>query len=268
MGARSQTQSQTGGSLAQVSVGRGIASGIGGFLLAFVVCTVLLLIELSNTAMGFRFLEGPRGAEILLSAIASAFYSAHLGATSGTVIIGNLQTVPEVVYFAVPVGALVLVGFWSAQGGTDITNGFAQGGTTAVGYAILTVGSVFVFGSVTSGTGLELTNELVQLVGVVGIGYPLVFGGLGGAMASQLGSSAGTAPRAGGVQPNPQGAGRGQGQRQPTQQQPQGQSATQHQQGATQQQQPQGHAATQPCPSCGTVVDSQAQFCSSCGTEI
>jgi hypothetical protein len=112
---------------------------------------------------------------------------------SGVVTQGSL-TVPKLVYYLVPILVLFVGGFVvarrhrSREGGVSTTEGVLAGGSLAVGYtAMAALGAVTVF-SITEGSGgaaQTAAPPLVDAALVMGVGVPLVVGGVAGYLATR-----------------------------------------------------------------------------------
>lgn len=98
---------------------------------------------------------------------------------------------PEFLYQIIPIVVLLLVGIALVRylGLSDETDAAIAGAATAVGYVALTVVGTFVFEL--SDTQMGITAEVVPELGLatvllMGIVYPVVFGGIGGFVGSRL----------------------------------------------------------------------------------
>lgn len=100
----------------------------------------------------------------------------------------SLET-PAIVYHLLPILALVLFGFLLARyvGARTTQDGAIAGATLAVGVLPLAILGSFVF--VLEEDGVELAPVLSDSIILVGILFPLVFGAIGGALSTRVGSS-------------------------------------------------------------------------------
>lgn len=103
---------------------------------------------------------------------------------------GNLaSTVPQIVYFVVPVVVLAAAGYVAYQradtDGLEAAQAAAVGATVLVGYLALVVLGRFLFEATGSflGADLAIAPELGTAVILAGIAYPLVLGGAGALLA-------------------------------------------------------------------------------------
>lgn len=111
------------------------------------------------------------------------------GSTTENVLRNSSTELPEAVYLAVPVVVLVVAGFVAVKRGSRLAapaEGAIGGAVLALGALPFAIAGVFVFE--TSGSFLVVEGsaapELVPGVLLVGIGYPVVFGGIGGLLAA------------------------------------------------------------------------------------
>ena len=97
---------------------------------------------------------------------------------------------PSLVYHLIPVVALLLAGIVVARraGAADVTEGAMAGATLVAGVAALAVLGTFLFTITEStfGVSVETGLPLVESLIFVGIGYPAIVGGIGGAIGTQL----------------------------------------------------------------------------------
>jgi len=142
----------------------------------------------------------------VLDGLGFAFYNAHRvdietavtrdGSTnleSLNLLAEGPTQLPELLYYSVPVAVLLFGGYLLArvEQPVDRAGGLKTGATIVVGYLPLTIagavlfelsGEQTIFGETFSFTA---SPELVPAVGLMGIVYPLVFGGIGGLLYSQ-----------------------------------------------------------------------------------
>jgi hypothetical protein len=95
----------------------------------------------------------------------------------------ELLSVPPIVYRLVPIALLFVAGYLLATSHSARTSaqGAKSGATIAVGVVILAVAGTYVF-SISQG-GQSMQPSLVNSVLVMGVVYPVVFGGIGGYLA-------------------------------------------------------------------------------------
>lgn len=167
----------------------GAAAGVAAYVIGYVLTYVLVEAD------------GDLDPEQPFEHVGMLFYNAHFVSTEETVsaaggsatstenVLRNASTqLPEVAYFAVPIVVLAVAGFALVRVGSTL----ATPGDGAIGGAVLAVGvlpfsilGVFVFETSGSFMGIDgsAAPELVPAVLLVGIVYPMIFGGLGGALA-------------------------------------------------------------------------------------
>ena len=157
----------------------GIATGVGTYVASYVVLFVFLAIEGGDMAQAQAW-----------KAAGFIFYNAHNVAVTATVF-GQTQsanylargsgfTIPVVVYYLVPALLLVLAGYLVASivdVGSDLVAGVLAGVSITVGYLVLAIAGTFLFA-----VG-PISPDLVMGAFVAGLVYPVVFGGIGGALA-------------------------------------------------------------------------------------
>ncbi|QCC50205.1 hypothetical protein [Halapricum salinum] len=244
MGVRQQQQ--TGGSLSNVSIGKGIGVGILAWIVTFVLANLLFVLEIGNSDQGFEYYGQTGWRDLVGYKFGENYFSAYPGAFDSPERLNELlvsyDTVPDIVYILLVVGILALLGYRmvsNAVADFDEVGAAAQGATMAIPYAVLMGLTVLAVGAFMEDNLLVLSSdifsdELTNIVIVGGIIYPAVFGGLGGVAA---------------VFREKQSAGQQPAGRPPAQGQPPagGQArAPQHQPGQPQGQRPGGQQAGQP----------------------
>lgn len=115
---------------------------------------------------------------------------------------GILATVPFPVWVAVPVVVLVAAGFLLARRADpdDPTEAATAGAAAVVGYFALTMVGAYLF-TVSVGSemfSIEVGPQLTWAAGLMGIVYPILFGGAGGALAAKVDERTDPAEDAGG----------------------------------------------------------------------
>lgn len=92
-------------------------------------------------------------------------------------------------FLLVPVLALLGVGALLAvsAGASDARSGFRSGSTVALGYVVPVIAGAVLFswGVSTGPAGYYVAPDLLSGVLIAGVGYPIAFGGLGGAIAAR-----------------------------------------------------------------------------------
>lgn len=263
MGVRQQQQ--TGGSVSNVSIGKGIGVGILAWIVTFVLTNLLFVLGIGNSDQGFEYYDRTGWRDLVGYKFGENYFSAYPGAFDGPSglpgLMPSYDTIPDVVYILIAVGILGLLGYRMVSNATtqfDEVGAAAQGATMAIPYAVLMGLTVLAVGAFMEGDILFLpsdvfSDELTNIVLVGGVIYPAVFGGAGGVAAvfrakqSAGQQPAGRPPAQGqpptGGQPRapPQQPGGSQGNQPPQGQQPgqpQGQTQTGQQPGQPQGQQP------------------------------
>ena len=245
MGVRQQQQ--TGGSLSNVSIGKGIGVGILAWVVTFVLTNLLFVLEVGNSDTGFDYYDRTGWRDLVAAEFGGNYYSAYPGALDIEgldQLLSRYDTIPDFVYILIVVGILGLLGYRmvsNANAHFDEVGAAAQGATMAISYAVLMGLSVLAVGAFME-TGSEVfSDELTNIVLVGGIIYPAVFGG-GGGVAAVLKEKQTSGQQPAGRAP-PQGQPPAGGQPRSPQQQPgqrQGQPHGSQQAGQPQGGQPQG----------------------------
>lgn len=188
MAAQSQ-QSGLGG-LDSIPIVQGAIAGALSFVGGYLVTLVLVAV-----------VEAEETAEELIEVSGWIFYNAQFvdveqsaaGQTqSANYVTGSVVNldVPTLVYQLIPVVSLVLAGIVVARqaGAVEIGEGAVAGAMLVAGVAVLAVVGTFVFAISQSALGatVETGPPLLESLLFVGVGYPVVFGGVGGAIGTQL----------------------------------------------------------------------------------
>jgi len=208
---RRQPASRNGGAgfVSQVRPLGGAVGGAVAFLIAFVINSALFIFEATSVpnspASGdvVSQLAGSFSGGQVVSLFGWLFYNAHtVGVSVGSAAEGQtinilnrlyqqlpagVSTVPQVLYTVVPILTLLLVGYILGRGARTAGTGAVRGVSVTVGYLILAVGGgVTVF---TASTGVASAGpDLGSTVILMGVVFPVVAGGAGGALAGQTGS--------------------------------------------------------------------------------
>jgi len=183
---QSMSRTQTDlGSDAMGALPMGVVAGIGSYVTSYVAMFVLTLLEGGDVlqqeawkAAGM-ILYNAHNVDITASALGQSRSVNFLGLSSG------FGSIPTVVYYLVPVAALVLLGYvvaWRADGGGDLASAAMAGATVTGGYLVMVILGTFLF-TISAG-GASAGPDLVMSVLLAGLAYPIIAGGLGGVIAS------------------------------------------------------------------------------------
>jgi len=185
------TAQRTSGSLvSRLPISSGAAAGVVAYLAGYLL--TYLLVEV----------DGELDPEQPLEQVGMLFYNAHFvdtvltgealgetGTSSENVLRNATTQLPEAAYFAVPVVVLVVAGFAAVRLGSRLTapaDGAVGGSLIALGAFPFSILGVLVFE--TTGSFLFVDGsaapDLVTGILLVGIVYPVVFGGVGGLLAT------------------------------------------------------------------------------------
>ena len=181
---QSMSRTQTDlGSDAMGALPMGVVAGIGSYVASYVAMFVLSLLEGGDVlqqeawkAAGMIFYNA-HNVDITASALGQSRSVNFLGLSSG------FGSIPTVVYYLVPVAALVLMGYvvaWRADGG-DLASAAIAGATVTGGYLVMVILGTFLF-TISVG-GASAGPDLVMSVLLAGLAYPIIAGGLGGVIA-------------------------------------------------------------------------------------
>jgi hypothetical protein len=99
---------------------------------------------------------------------------------------GLTSTIPEIVYYLVPVVVLIGAGYVLYQRANvtlDTEAAAGLGATVAIGYVILAAAGVFLFE--VSSSGGSIAPKMTTGIAVAGLAYPLVLGAIGAVAASE-----------------------------------------------------------------------------------
>lgn len=181
----SGTARDGGGSpLSTIDWGVAASYGAGAFCLAFVTTGVFSLVNVF-LSYGIGTLRLVSGWRWLVLWPASGFYSSHFGATTLSPL-GLLSVdggIPGIVFILIPIAVLVFAGYRAtARHDGDATDRFAQGAATASGYGVLMLVSLPVVRMISNAPMTGFGPTVTRIVLVAGVLYPVVFGGLGGAL--------------------------------------------------------------------------------------
>lgn len=170
--------SQTGSSAIdwQQAVVVGLVAWLAGVVITFLIGQAGL-----NQGLSFILAFAPiAGSFLMYLAFQSWFATGGLGAAGGLA-----------VFTLLPIVILLLAGYYRAsQGGpADAGDGFRLGASITAGYlvgAILSIVVALVMLGGSGSSGLQLNADTIISLVVAGIVFPVVFGGVGGAVASEV----------------------------------------------------------------------------------
>ncbi|MHB9288627.1 hypothetical protein ACKVMT_16470 [Halobacteriales archaeon Cl-PHB] len=194
-----RTSSSGVGDVFTQNLGTGAAVGAVAYVVSYALTFVFVTLDgLEQTgevatwkAVGWVFYAAHFvETEISISAAGQSQSETLNPLTDGSAASGITSTVPEFVYYLVPVAVLVAAGYVAATryGGTLSTEAAAAAGASViVGYLVLGVAGRFL---VTESQSTQIGSAsvgpvLVMSVVLLGIAYPVVCGALGGALSSQ-----------------------------------------------------------------------------------
>lgn len=184
------TSRSSNGPIDRVSITAGVVAGAGAFVAGYVLTYLLVT------------LDGEIELENAFEEVGMVFYNAHFvdmeestdgwffeGSSTSNAVLDGATGLPEAAYLLVPVVVLVLAGFAAVRWGPRASrphHGAIAGATVVLGVLPLAFVGSNLFQLSASGWGVEETISVDPAMSIllVGIVYPLVFGGLGGLLAS------------------------------------------------------------------------------------
>lgn len=148
----------------------GITSGVAAWITGLVVTFVVAITQIN---IGLYFL--------VRIAIVEGTLLGYIGLHTWF-----LSEFVDIVWLSIiPVGLLVLSGFSLAPGSSGgPAKGFKDGAKVTAGYLVMTIVAVGFL--LTSSPFLQVDGDLIVNVLVAGVVFPVVFGGLGGALAESI----------------------------------------------------------------------------------
>jgi hypothetical protein len=150
-----------------VSIRESIVSGVATWLAGLVLTVSVALLGLSEAIYILTYFDMVNGTIIGYVGLHTWFIDNVISAVWLTIL---------------PVGLLVLSGISLAPGTTgDPVTGFKHGATITAGYLPMAVVSIYFVSDFLAASGG--TTHLLLSSAVTGIAFPVVFGGLGGALA-------------------------------------------------------------------------------------
>lgn len=176
-----------------VAVGVGFTTGIGAYLLGYVITYLLLVIEAPGSLDDYLTPDTNH----LYEPVGWVFHGAHavnvtvsnLNGTENVNYLLNLDyvyglTIPPAVFFAVPIVVLVATGYVTVrrvQIPIRLRSGVIAGASIVFGYFVMAVLGAYFYEFLVAGQGSK--PDVVMSALVVGIAYPVVAGAIGGALA-------------------------------------------------------------------------------------
>lgn len=171
-----------------VQLRRGVLAGTAAWIAAVVVVHGVLRSGTVFPEILVRFME-----EAPIMSTTGAMLDAHAW------FVGIRLSADIAPLVVVPIVLLLAAGYWTASGGggTSPVGGILGGASVVAGYLAMLIVTVVLMTLFGGGSGGETGMETILMLVVTGVVYPVVLGGLGGLVASQLGRPAtGTASTA------------------------------------------------------------------------
>ena len=172
----------------------GAATGLAAWGLGYVLTYLLVAADIESSALN-RLIEFFGGESATYELVGWVFYNAHLVDISYTGIglfspprsfVGGEDGFTALLYL-IPPALLSVAGLAVGRyrGADEASEGALTGALVAPGYLLLSIVGTFAFSvSVGDASGAP---DLIPAVLIAGVVYPVVFGGLGGALASLTG---------------------------------------------------------------------------------
>lgn len=174
----------------------GLLSGITVYFLGYAATYSLVASQVADSLAGLNALVSLFGESTIPTwkAVGWVFYNAHFVALEiplpgGSTVSRDLiaaQNAPLLLYLLPPM-LLTLAGLFVARQARSldsVRDGVRAGASITASYLLVTVVGLFVVSTTTFGT--TVGPDLLGGAALAGLGYPLVFGSLGGAIASFL----------------------------------------------------------------------------------
>lgn len=187
--------SSTQGTFDTESLGVGAAAGAVAWIVGYVVTYLL-----GSGTVSSAFSAGAQGGGTNIATwkgVGWIFFGGHFvdteisggGQSMSVNAIDQFGVDMDIVVYLLPVVLLVVAGYFVAsRAGSldDPVQGATVGATVAVGYFVLMVLGTFLMSASLSalGTTIEYAPKMLMAVGVAGIVYPVVLGGVGGAISA------------------------------------------------------------------------------------
>jgi len=200
-----RAQQSTGGLLDRIPIGRGGRFGVIAYVLGYAATYVFYEFE-SDESLGDL-------TDSVFELVGVVFYNAHFvdtelsgGGESETrnfLSEASELTVPEPVWYLVPVAVLVIAGYVVTQRGDgralSTQDAVASGASIVAGYLPLAVAGTFLFSFDQSffGTTVSFSPDTVPAVALAGLAFPLICGGVGGFLTTVVGGSGASQSRGG-----------------------------------------------------------------------
>lgn len=173
---------QSGGGIAdKIDPVKSAVGGIGAWVVAFLVTIILVAVA-----------EGDGETDDLIDGGGTVFYNAmfvpleiegfdesiNFLTEEGA---SEVFSLPTVVYHVIPILVLIGAGFFVAQqvNAIELVDGAAVGASIAIGFVVLSLVGTFIVSP-------DLGDIDLVMAIVMGIVYPAIFGGIGGAVSTQL----------------------------------------------------------------------------------
>lgn len=171
---------------------RGSVLGILSWVIGYVLTYLLVANDISESFLQ-QAIEAFQDEPATYEMVGWVFYNAHfvdtaiegipmIGGSSTNFITGEAEF--TMLLYVIPIALLIGAGLALAryESVESPTGGVLAGITVVPGYLLAIVAGVFLF-EVSIG-GVAAAPDMIQAIGLAGVTYPLVFGGIGGAIAS------------------------------------------------------------------------------------
>lgn len=173
---------------------RGAVSGVGAWLAGYLVTYVWKSETVAESVRGVSFFSQLLGGEAVPAwkGVSWLFLNAHFVATRIPTVAGGTRTANFVtgeegstLLLVLPALLLVVAGAVVAYGhATDPLGGAKAGASTVVGYLPLSATAAFLTAHAIGDTEAAISADPVTALLLAGVVYPVVFGGLGGALSA------------------------------------------------------------------------------------
>lgn len=176
---------------------KGAVAGVAAFVVGYLVTYAWLAPSVDDSLRGLNLLAQLLGIDAIPTwkGVGWLFYGAHGVATrfptagGGTELVNLVEQSGDrtavLLYVLVPVLLLLAGAIIARLAAADAPDeGAVAGATVAVGYVVLAVVGTVGFAHAIGDTGASIAPDPLTGVLLAGVGYPLVFGAVGGALSS------------------------------------------------------------------------------------
>lgn len=186
-----------------LSLSTALAGGIGGgvaYLLGYLITYTWKASAVTDALRGINLIASLLGGETIPAwkAVGWLFYNGHFVATrvpgpGGPAMVDFIARSDDpalgALYLVIPVLIVLAggVGAWAMETADGLRPAAFVGITVTVGYFPFAVGGALLVAHPIGNTGASIAPDMITAVLLAGLVYPIVFGGIGGAIGGWLG---------------------------------------------------------------------------------